>query len=133
MPDRAERSNIPIVCGNMNKIKENNKKAERRAVRIRAKLFGTASRPRLSVFRSNRFTYAQAVDDKSGRTLLSASTREISEGKNKSEKAFALGTVLAQKAKEAGIEAMVFDKGSYKYHGRIKNLAESLRKSGINI
>jgi large subunit ribosomal protein L18 len=117
----------------MNRIKQNNQKAKRRATRIRAKLSGTAARPRLSVYRTNRYTYAQAIDDTVGKTLVSASTRGLDEGKTKSEKAAALGSLVAKKAKDAGIEAMIFDKGSYKYHGRVKNVAESLRESGIKI
>lgn len=117
----------------MNRVKQNNLKAKKRALRIRAKLTGTSERPRLSVFRSNKYTYAQAIDDSAGKTLVSASTRELKEGKTKSEKASSLGSLVAKKAKEAGIEAMVFDKGSYKYHGRVKNVAEALRESGIKI
>jgi len=117
----------------MNRIKENNLKAKKRAIRVRAKLSGSAERPRLSVFRSNRYTYAQAIDDTSSKTLVSASTRQLKEGKTKSEKATGLGMLIAKKAKEVGIKAMVFDKGSYKYHGRVKNVAEALRESGIKI
>jgi large subunit ribosomal protein L18 len=117
----------------MNRTKQNNLKAKKRALRIRAKLSGTSERPRLSVFRSNKYTYAQAIDDSAGKTLASASTRALKEGKTKSEKASSLGSLMAKKAKEAGIEAMVFDKGSYKYHGRVKNVAEALRESGIKI
>jgi large subunit ribosomal protein L18 len=117
----------------MNRVKRDNLKAKKRAIRVRAKVSGSAARPRLSVFRSNRYTYAQAIDDVSGKTLASASTRQLKEGKTKSEKATNLGTLMAKKAKEAGIEAMVFDKGSYKYHGRVKNVAEALRESGIKI
>jgi large subunit ribosomal protein L18 len=117
----------------MNRVKQNNLKAKKRAIRARAKLSGSVERPRLSVFRSNRYTYAQAIDDASGKTLVSASTRQLKEGKTKSEKAHNLGTLIAQKASKAGIKAMVFDKGSYKYHGRVKNVAEALRESGIKI
>lgn len=132
MRDRARASNL-LFQTIMNRIKQNNQKAKRRATRIRAKLSGTAARPRLSVYRTNRYTYAQAIDDTVGKTLVSASTRGLDEGKTKSEKAAALGSLVAKKAKDAGIEAMIFDKGSYKYHGRVKNVAESLRESGIKI
>jgi large subunit ribosomal protein L18 len=117
----------------MNRVKQNNLRIKKRAIRIRAKLSGSTERPRLSVFRSNRYTYAQAIDDSTGKTLVSASTRQLKEGKTKSEKATNLGTLVAEKAKEAGIKAMIFDKGSYKYHGRVKNVAEALRESGIKI
>ena len=117
----------------MNKIKEKNLKAERRARRTRAKLFGTAARPRLSVFRSNRYLYAQLIDDERGHTILSASTHDIEKAGTKVEKSSALGDLLAKKAKEAGVESMVFDRGSYRYHGRVKGVAEALRNSGIKI
>lgn len=117
----------------MNRIKKKNEQAKRRALRTRAKLLGTSSRPRLSVFRTNRYTYAQAIDDESGKTLISASTRDLKEGKTKSEKAASLGAFIAKKSKDAGIDKMVFDKGPYKYHGRVKNVAESLRENGVKI
>lgn len=117
----------------MNKIKEKNLKAERRARRTRAKLFGTAERPRLSVFRSNRYLYAQLIDDERGRTILSASTHDVEKKGAKVEKSVILGDLLAKKAKEKGIASMVFDRGPYRYHGRVKGVAEALRNSGINI
>jgi len=117
----------------MNRIKKNNLRVKKRALRIRAKLCGTALRPRVSVFRSNRYTYVQAVDDMSRKTIVSASTRQIKEGKTKSDRATLLGSLIAEKAKAVGIEAMTFDKGAYKYHGRVKSIAEALRKSGIKI
>ncbi len=116
----------------MNRVKSNNLKVKKRALRIRAKLFGTASKPRASIFRSNRYTYIQAIDDSSSKTLMSVSTRQFKTG-TKSEQAASLGLVAAEKAKSVGIEAMVFDKGPYKYHGRVKEVAEGLRKSGIKI
>lgn len=117
----------------MNRVKKNNLKVKKRALRIRAKLAGTALRPRASIFRSNRYTYLQAIDDVSHKTIISASTRKIQTGKTKSEQAQSLGTLAAEKAKEAGINAMIFDKGPYKYHGRVKEVAEALRKGGIKI
>lgn len=117
----------------MNKKKILNRNEERRAKRTRAKLFGTAERPRFSVHRTNRYMYAQVIDDTKAHTLLSGSTRELEEKGNKSVKAATLGEHMAKKAKEAGIEAMVFDRGSYKYHGRVKSVAEALRSSGIKI
>ncbi|MFA4999504.1 MAG: 50S ribosomal protein L18 [Parcubacteria group bacterium] len=117
----------------MNRVKKDNLKAKKRALRTRAKLSGTTEKPRLTVFRSNRYTYAQAVDDVSHKTLVSASTRELKEGKTKSEKAAALGALVAKKAKDMGIGTMIFDKGAYKYHGRIKQVAEALRSAGIKV
>jgi len=117
----------------MNRIKKNNLKVKKRALRIRAKLSGTATRPRLSIFRSNRYTYAQAIDDISRITLIAASTKELKDKVNKSLQASSLGELVAEKAKKAGIKAMIFDKGPYKYHGRVKNVAEALRASGIKI
>jgi len=117
----------------MNRIKKNNLRVKKRALRTRAKLCGTTLRPRLSVFRSNRYTYAQAIDDNTGKTLVSASTQELKDRANKSLQAYSLGELIAEKVKKAGIEAMIFDKGAYKYHGRVKNVAEALRSSGIKI
>jgi large subunit ribosomal protein L18 len=105
----------------------------RRKKRVRAKIFGTAGRPRLSVNRSNRQIYLQAIDDSQGRTLISASTMEIKATGAKSDKSWALGELLAKKAKERGVKSLVFDRGYYKYHGRIKKAVESLRKAGIEI
>lgn len=100
--------------------------------RIRGKISGTAQRPRLSVFRSNKGIYAQLIDDVAGVTLAAASSRNVSlEGKTKSEVAKAVGTVLAEKAKEANIENVVFDRGGYPYHGRVKALAEGAREGGL--
>ncbi|MDD4931038.1 MAG: 50S ribosomal protein L18 [Candidatus Colwellbacteria bacterium] len=118
----------------MNKQKKIlNRNEKRRAKRTRAKLFGTAERPRFSVNRSNRYLYAQVIDDTKAHTLFAGSTKELEAKGNKSVKAAALGESMAKKAKEAGIEAMVFDRGSYKYHGRVKSVAEALRSSGIKI
>ena len=117
----------------MNRIKKNNLKVKKRTLRIRAKLFGTAMRPRLSIFRSNRYTYAQAIDDSLGKTIIAASTKELKDKANKSLQASSLGKIIAEKANKSGIKAMIFDKGPYKYHGRVKNIAEALRTSGIKI
>ncbi len=117
----------------MNKIKQKNIRTERRVKRTRAKLFGTAERPRLSIFRSNQHIYAQLINDELGKTILSASTHEVEKKGTKVEKAVFVGELLAKKAKEAKVSAMVFDRGSYRYHGRVKGIAEALRNSGINI
>lgn len=102
--------------------------------RIRKKLSGTVERPRLSVFRSNLQIYVQVIDDANGHTLLAASSREegiASEG-NKVEQARKVGLLLAERAKSAGIESVVFDRGGYLYHGRVKALADGAREGGLN-
>jgi len=104
----------------------------RRHRRVRGKVEGTAERPRLVVFRSNRGIFAQLVDDSSGRTLASASWKALGESKgSKTEQASAVGKALADAAKKAGIESCVFDRGGYLYHGRVKALAESAREGGL--
>jgi large subunit ribosomal protein L18 len=104
--------------------------------RVRQKVTGTVSRPRLCVFRSLNHIRAQLVDDSVGRTLVSMSTldsqvKDKIDGRGKSEKAEMVGTLLAEKALEKGIKKVVFDRGGYKYHGRIKALAEAARKAGL--
>lgn len=114
-------------------VSKNNRRLKIRS-RIRRKISGTQSRPRLSVFRSNCEIYAQIIDDTSGITLVSASSREKSFQDlkvNKTEKAKMVGKLVAEKAKESNIEAVVFDRGGYLYHGRIKSLAESARENGL--
>jgi len=108
----------------------------RRAARTRAKLKGTAERPRLSVFRSNTQIYGQFIDDVAGKTLVSASTRELSKEnkkKKKAEQAELLGALLAKKAKEKGIAKAIFDRGKYAFHGRVRACAEGARKEGLTI
>ncbi len=120
----------------MNKRKTLNKIRQRRQIRARAKILGTSDRPRLSVFRSNRYSYVQLIDDENGKTLFSASTREF---KNKDKKlkkieqAAELGGLVAKKAIEKGIKCAVFNRRGYKYHGRIKAIAEAARKEGLKI
>ena len=101
--------------------------------RIRMKLRGTAERPRLAVFRSNKDIYAQIIDDANGTTLVSASSREKGfKGKGKkAELSAKVGKQLAEKALGAGITSVVFDRGGYLYHGRIKALAEGAREGGL--
>ena len=102
--------------------------------RIRKISFGTAERPRLSVYRSNKEIYAQVIDDNEGKTLVSASSRdkEISKAKGtKTEIAALVGKTLAEKALKAGIEAVAFDRGGNLYHGRVKSLAEGAREGGL--
>ena len=112
---------------------DTNKQRLRRHKRIRAKIFGTAARPRLDVFRSNANIYAQIIDDENGVTLLSASTLEKEfegYGGNK-DAAKAVGTMIAKKALERGITEVVFDRGGYVYHGRVQALAEAAREGGL--
>jgi large subunit ribosomal protein L18 len=104
----------------------------RRRRRIRARAFGTAECPRLSVFRSNRGVVAQLVDDEQGATLASVRWFEPDlRGLKPMEQAARAGEVLAQRAKEAGIETCIFDRGGYKYHGRVKALADGARNGGL--
>jgi len=101
---------------------------------VRKNIFGTSEKPRLSVFRSNRHIAVQIIDDNKGQTLVSSSSlvKEILESKaNKKEKATMVGKLLAQKAKEAGIEKVVFDRNGFLYHGRIKSLADGAREGGL--
>ena len=103
-------------------------------LRIRKRLTGTADKPRLSVFRSNKSIYAQIINDEKGETLVSASsvTKEIGEKKvTKTEAAKLVGKLIAERAKENGIEVVVFDRGGYLYHGRVKSLAEGAREGGL--
>ena len=100
--------------------------------RIRKSISGTATNPRLSVFRSNKEIYAQLIDDVNGVTLLAASSREKEIGKGTNvEVAAAVGKLVGEKALKAGIDAVTFDRGGYLYHGRIKSLAEGARAAGL--
>lgn len=101
--------------------------------RIRRKITGTASCPRVSVFRSNKEIYVQIVDDSKGNTLVAASSRDLAEKTgNKVEQSKQVGKLLAEKASAAGIGKVVFDRSGYLYHGRIKSLAEGAREGGLN-
>jgi large subunit ribosomal protein L18 len=116
--------------------KEKLQARKRRHSRLRAKLAGTAGRPRLNVYRSLSNIYAQVIDDESGKTLASASTldKEVLvqlEGKSKVEASKIVGQVVATRAKNAGITTVVFDRGGYRYHGRIAALAEGAREGGL--
>ena len=99
--------------------------------RIRGKISGTAERPRMSVFRSNKQIYVQLIDDLAGKTLVSASSKEIKEG-TKCEIAEKVGEMAAKAAVAAGIETVVFDRNGYLFHGRVKSLADGARKGGLN-
>jgi large subunit ribosomal protein L18 len=106
----------------------------RRHRRVRTKVVGTAERPRLAVFRSNRHIYAQLIDDDAARTIASASDREISGGgKGKTDPAKEVGELLAERAKAAGVERVVFDRGGRLFHGRVAALAEGAREKGLQI
>lgn len=110
---------------------------KRRHVRVRAKVSGTAQRPRLNVFRSSAHIYVQLIDDVAGHTLASASDLEptvrekLGKDANKSERASAVGAAIAERAKDAGISAVVFDRGGFLYHGRVKAVAEAAREGGL--
>jgi len=100
--------------------------------RVRGKIQGTAECPRLSVFRSNKQIYAQIIDDRAGRTLAAAGSLGADEAKGaKLDQAAAVGKMIAEKAKAAGIEKVVFDRNGYLYHGRVKTLAEAAREGGL--
>lgn len=98
---------------------------------IRSKISGTAERPRLSVFRSNKNIYAQLIDDLAGKTLVAVSSATAAEGGAKTEASGAVGKALAAKAQEQGITEVVFDRSGYLYHGRVKSLADGAREAGL--
>ena len=104
----------------------------RRIARARKKILSDKTRVRLTVFRSNKYIYAQVIDDKSGKTLFAASEKEVEGSKlNKTQAAQEIGKILAKKALAKKVKSVVFDKGSYKYHGRVKALAEGAREGGL--
>jgi large subunit ribosomal protein L18 len=103
----------------------------RRHRRVRAKLKGTAQRPRLAVYRSLHHVYAQIIDDESGRTLAAASTLQLRSGAKNVEAAAAVGRAIAERAKTVGVTRVVFDRGGFLYHGRVKALADAAREAGL--
>jgi large subunit ribosomal protein L18 len=106
----------------------------KRHKRIRAKVLGTSARPRVSIFRSNRNIFVQFINDQTGKTILSnkiVSSKKSKIKGTKSDKVAEIGKILSEKAKEAGIKEIIFDRGGYKYHGRVKALADSLRTGGL--
>ena len=111
---------------------DKNKVRQTRHARVRRKISGTAECPRLNVFRSNKNIYAQLIDDVAGVTLASASTldKEVSKG-TKTEQAIVVGKLVAERAVAKGISEVVFDRGGYLYHGRVKALADSARENGL--
>ena len=109
-------------------VKSNTNRTQRRS-RIRSKIFGTAKRPRLSIYRSNKYMYAQLVNDEQGKTLVSAST--LKSDNQSATTASQVGQTIAQKALKLGIKTVVFDRGGYKYHGQVKAVADSVREAGL--
>jgi len=115
----------------MDKNKAKLEKNIRRHKKVRSTIEGSAIRPRLSVFRSNRGMFVQLIDDLKGQTLASADSQEVKKAASKVEVGFELGKLIAGKAKEKKISAVVFDRGSYRYHGRVKALADGAREGGL--
>ena len=103
----------------------------RRHHRVRRRVAGVSERPRLAVFRSNRYIYAQIIDDVTGRTVASAGSLAVPGEGDKTQDARRVGAELARRAKAAGVSAVVFDRGGYQYHGRVKALAEAAREGGL--
>lgn len=115
-------------------LRKSNRK--KRKLRIRKKVKGTSERPRLSVFKSNNYCYGQIIDDVKGKTLVGLSQDEVQKAhksKPKLEGAFEVGKMLAEKALENKIKSVVFDRAGYKYHGRVKQVAEGARKGGLKL
>ena len=113
-------------------VKTRPAKRLKRRRRVRAKITGSAERPRISVFRSNRGVFAQLIDDDSGRTLAAVNwTEDELKSLKRMEQASKAGQLLAERAKAAGVETAVFDRGGYQYHGRVKALAEGAREGGL--
>ena len=106
----------------------------KRHERLRLRISGSTERPRLSVFRSAKYIYAQVIDDTTGRTLAAASSRESGiDGATKVDVARSVGRALAERAKAAGVSSVVLDRGGYQYHGRVRSLAEGAREGGLNL
>lgn len=115
----------------MQKTAQKTASRSRRHARIRARLHGTGERPRLAVFRSNRYIYAQLINDETGVTIASADSRKLS-GANARERAGAVGEKIAEHASKAGVTAVVFDRGGFQYQGVIAALADGARKGGLS-
>jgi large subunit ribosomal protein L18 len=115
--------------------KTRNQKRQRRKLHIRKNLWGSADVPRINVYRSNRYVYVQAVNDDEGKTLMGMSTKVLKKKENEkpAETAMRLGEEFGKKLKAKKISRVVFDRAGYKFHGRVKALAEGIRKSGINL
>ena len=115
----------------MNRIVDKNRKLAKRKAHIRKRISGTPERPRMTVFRSNKSIYVQLVDDTKGVTIASASSKSVDAQGNKSEIAAKVGQLIAERAKAAGIESVVFDRNGYLFHGRVKSLADAARNGGL--
>ena len=116
----------------MAKIKTNRAARVVRHLRLRRRLSGTTARPRLNVYRSARFTYAQVIDDTAGHTIAAASSRELpKDAFGKTDAAREVGRLVAGRAKAKGVQTVVFDRGGYQYHGRVKALADGAREEGL--
>ena len=118
----------------MNHSANKRKQLASRHIRVRKKVSGSKSRPRLAVFRSSKHIYAQIIDDINANTIASASSLDAdgkSEGETKSESAKIIGSLIANRAISKGIKSVVFDRGGFKYHGRVKSLADAARKGGL--
>ncbi len=118
----------------IHKPKTRGQRRYRRHLRLRKKIRGTENRPRLAVYRSLKHVYAQIIDDDGGRTLIGLSDQAkevVVEGKGKIAASFAVGKLLAERAAAAGIKSVVFDRGGYPYHGRVKAVADGARKGGL--
>jgi large subunit ribosomal protein L18 len=117
----------------MSAISKHKATRDQRALRVRSKVRGTTERPRLSVFRSNRAIWAQIIDDSKGHTVASAASANVTEkGLSKQAEATKVGEILAERAKIAGVTKVVFDRGAYLYHGRVKALADGAREGGLD-
>jgi large subunit ribosomal protein L18 len=124
------------MAGHLKYANQKQRKRQKRKVSIRLRIFGTAERPRLSVFRSARYVYAQAVDDTTGRVLAAASEleaklKEAVAGKPKKERARLIGKVIGEKLIATGVKRVVFDRNGFIYHGRVKEIADGARDAGL--
>ena len=119
----------------MIKQKSRDELRRKRHARLRLRIEGSPERPRLSVFRSAKYIYAQVIDDSSGTTLAAASSREpsLAVGNGKLDAARSVGRAVAQRARVAGVSAVVLDRGGYRYHGRVRSLAEGAREGGLDL
>ena len=118
------------------RINRNLSQRQKRHIRVRGSVFGTAERPRLNVFRSSKHIYAQVIDDTQGRTVAAASTmdkelRDKLSDRNKTDEAREVGKLLAERARDKGVSKVVFDRGGWLYHGRVKSLADGAREQGL--
>ncbi len=116
----------------MPKIDHHQSRTRTRQLRVRSKLFGTTERPRLSIYRSNRYTYLQAINDEKGITIASAHDRQATSG-TKTERAQQLATEIAATLLKSGVKAVVLDRGAYRYHGRIRAVADAIRAAGVEV